>query len=141
MDKGIELNMKRILIVDDDSDIRMILRSVLESYGYHCDEASNGLLALQKIEANDYALLLLDYSMPVMNGLEVIQKLGEATRKFRPQVVMMTANSDPSFRTQALDAGAAVVLSKPFDIDQVLLTIGRTLQNGHCSSPCYYNSP
>lgn len=133
--------MKRILIVDDDHDIRMILRSVLESYGYHCDEANNGLKALEKIEANDYALILLDYSMPVMNGLEVIQKLGEAPRSFRPQIVMMTANSDHSLRTQALAAGAAVVLSKPFDIDHVLLTIGRTLQNGHSSSPCYYSPP
>ena len=133
--------MKRILIVDDDHDIRMILRSVLESYGHHCDEASNGLKALEKIEDNDYALILLDYCMPVMNGLEVIRKLEQASGGFRPQIVMMTGNSDHNLRRQALDAGAAVVLSKPFDIDHVLLTIGRTLQNGHSSSPCYHSPP
>lgn len=133
--------MKPILIVDDDADIRLILRSVLESYGYLCEEACNGLEALEKIETNDYALLLLDYSMPLMNGLEVIQRLGQVSRSFRPQVVMMTANSGQDLRVQALEAGAAAVLSKPFDIDHVLLTIGRALQNGHSSSPCYHSSP
>ena len=132
--------MKRILIVDDDTDIRLILRSVLESYGYHCDEAYNGLIALEKIKTNDYALILLDYSMPVMNGLEVIQRLGPASGSFRPHVVMMTANSDYTLRVQALEAGAAEVLTKPFDIHHVLLTIGRTLQSGHFS-PCLHSPP
>jgi len=140
MENGIGGSMKRILIVDDDADIRLILRSVLESYGYHCDEACNGLEGLEKIKANDYTLILLDYSMPVMNGLEVIQRLGQVSKSFRPPVVMMTANSDYTLQVQALDSGAAAVLSKPFDIDHVLLTIGRTLQNGH-SSPCYHSPP
>lgn len=133
--------MKRILIVDDDHDIRMILRSVLESYGYHCEEACNGLEALEKINTKDYALILLDYSMPVLNGLEVIQRLSQDSGCCRPQIIMMTANSGHDLRLQALDAGAAAVLSKPFEIDHILLTIGRALQNGHSSSPCYHSSP
>lgn len=134
--------MKRILIVDDDSDIRMILRSVLESYGYQCDEADNGLKALEQIEVHDYALILLDYSMPVMNGLEVIHKLGQASKRVRPQIVMMTANSDLNLHVQALNAGASAVLSKPFDIDHVLLTIERSLQrNGQYSSSYCHNPP
>ncbi len=132
--------MKPILIVDDDADIRLILRSVLESYGYLCEEACNGLEAIEKIKTNDYVLLLLDYSMPLMNGLEVIQRLGEITRSFPPQVVMMTANSGQDLQLQAMEAGATAVLHKPFDIDHVLLTIGRALQNGHSSSPCYHSS-
>jgi CheY-like chemotaxis protein len=133
-----EDRMKRILIVDDDSDIRLILRSALESYGYHCDEASNGLEALEKIEAEGYALILLDYSMPVMNGLEIIRRLGQASGSSRPQIVMMTAHSGHDFRVQALDAGATAVLSKPFDLDHLLLTVGRTLKNGHPLSRCHH---
>ena len=136
-----EDRMKRILIVDDDSDIRLILRSALESYGYHCDEASNGLEALEKIEAEEFALILLDYSMPVMNGLEVIRRLGQASGSSRPQIVMMTAHSGHDLRVQALDAGATAVLSKPFDLDHVLLTMERALKNGHSSSPCYHSPP
>lgn len=133
--------MKRILLVDDDPDIRVILRSVLESYGYLCEEACNGLEALEKIKTKNYALILLDYSMPVLNGLEVIQRLGQDSGCCRPQVVMMTANSGHDLRVQALAAGATAVLSKPFDIDHVMLTIGRALQHRHSSSPCYHSSP
>ena len=136
-----EDHIKHILIVDDDSDIRLILRSALESYGYHCDEASNGLEALEKIEAEEFALILLDYSMPVMNGLEVIRRLGQASGSSRPQIVMMMAHSGHDLRVQALDAGATAVLSKPFDLDHVLLTMERTLKNGHSSSPCYHSPP
>ena len=139
--KGMDDIMKRILVVDDDSDIRLILRCVLDSYGYLCDEASNGLQALEKIEANDYALILLDYSMPVMNGLEVILKLAQTSKSCRPQIVMMTANSDYTLYVQALKAGASEVLSKPFDIDHVLLTLERALQNGRSSSPCHHSLP
>ena len=134
--------MKRILIVDDDSDIRMILRSVLESYGYQCEEASNGLKALEQIEVQDYALILLDYSMPVMNGLEVIHKLTQGSKRFCPQIVMMTANADLNLHVQALNAGASAVLSKPFDIDHVLLTIERSLQKDRrYSSSCCQSPP
>ncbi len=136
-----EDRMKRILIVDDDSDIRLILRSALESYGYHCDEASNGLEALEKIEAEEFALILLDYSMPVMNGLEVIRRLKQDSGSPCPQIVMMTAHSDYDLRIQALDAGATAVLPKPFDLDHVLLTMERALKNRHSSSPCYHSPP
>jgi CheY-like chemotaxis protein len=128
--------MKRILIVDDDADIRMLLRSILESYGYYCDEAQNGLEAIQKVEAQSYNLMLLDYSMPLMNGLEVIQKITQRSCDLRPGVIMVTAQADETLRKQALKAGAAEVLTKPFDLDHVLLTIGRTLQNKHSSSRC-----
>lgn len=132
--------MTGILIVDDDPDIRVLLRSILESSGYHCDEAWNGLDALEKTETEVYALILLDYSMPVMNGLEVIQKLAQKSWSSRPQVIMMTAHRDEAIRSQALDAGATAVLSKPFDLDNVLLTIGQALKNGHPSSPCYHRA-
>ncbi len=135
-----EDRMKCILIVDDDSDIRLILRSALESYGYYCDEARNGLEGLEKIEAEEFALILLDYSMPMMNGLEVIRRLNQDLGCPCPQIVMMTAHSGHDLRIQALDAGATAVLSKPFDLNHLLLTVGRTLKNGHSLSP-YHHRP
>lgn len=133
--------IKRILIVDDESEIRFLLRSILESYGYHCDEAENGVDALKHIENHTYSLILLDYSMPVMNGLELIRRLSQTTWSSRPQIIMMTAHTNEDLWNQALKAGAAAVLSKPFDLDHVLLTIGRALKNGHSSSPCYHGPP
>ncbi len=132
-------SMKHILIVDDDSDIRLLLRSILESYGYRCDEARNGLEAVRKIEACAFALILLDYSMPVMNGLELIRRITRTSWCSRPQMIMMTAHTDETLRSQALEAGAAAVLSKPFDLDQVLLAIGRALKDAHVSSPCHHH--
>ena len=129
-------SIKHILIVDDDPDIRMLLRSVLESYGYHCDEARNGLEAIEQVEDHSYGLILLDYSMPIMNGLEVIQRIAQQSCESRPGIIMITAQADETLRIQALKAGAAEVLTKPFDLDYVLLTIGRTLKNKHSSSRC-----
>jgi CheY-like chemotaxis protein len=133
--------MTPILIVDDDPDIRVLLRSILKSSGFHCDEAWNGLEALEKIETHAYALILLDYSMPLMNGLEVIQRLAQKSWNSRPKIIMMTAHTDETIRNQAIEAGAKAVLSKPFDIDEVISTINKALKNGHHSLPCTHSSP
>ena len=134
-------HQKRILIVDDEPDIRLILRSILESYGYQCDEANNGVEALERIKASDYSVVLLDYSMPLMNGLKLLEKVGQASWIVRPHMIMITANSDELLRKQALNAGAAAVLAKPFDLEQVLFAIARTIQNGQPSLPCFHQPP
>jgi len=131
--------MNRILIVDDEPDIRLILRSILESYGYHCDEATNGLEAIEKIDQQGYTVVILDYSMPFMNGLEVMERVAQSSPDLRPQMIMITANPDESIRRAAMKNGAVAVLSKPFDLDHILLTVERALHSGYPSTPCYHH--
>ena len=131
----------RILIVDDDPGIRVLLRSILKSCGYSCKEASNGLEALEKMEIHAYDLILLEYSMPLMNGLAVIRRIAQKSWDSRPQIIMMTAHTDEAIRNQALEAGAIAALPKPFDVDQGLFTIRQALNNGHPSYPWPQSTP
>ena len=92
---------KHILIVDDDAAVVLTLAASLERLGdaYIVDTCNNGLDALHKIEHNAYDLLMTDYSMPGMNGLE----LARATREIAPatSIIMMTAYGTSELREQA----------------------------------------
>jgi CheY-like chemotaxis protein len=101
---------KRLLIVDDDPDIRQVLQDRLESFGYTVETAGNAfeaVLALGKTLPNG---ILLDFMLPVMDGLQVLQEI----RRLYPMlpVVIITANEDERFAARAMAAGADEVLFK-----------------------------
>lgn len=133
--------MTRILIIDDEDDLRMLLKALLESHGYECDEARTGQEGLEKIVAGGFALVLLDYQMPILNGLQVLQALASVPSRPVPPVIMMTANVNADLHEKAMQAGAKQILSKPFELDTILLAIGRVLKNCHSPSPCSQGPP
>lgn len=112
---------KRILIVDDDDEIRELLEFDIASSGYFVDTAVNGLEGLNKALNNTYDLILLDVMMPKMNGFEVCKNIRQA--KLAVPVLMLTAKGTIDDKTTGFDCGADDYLVKPFDIKEVLLRI------------------
>ncbi len=108
---------KRILVVDDDPDIRQVLRDRLESYGYLVETAADGRAALKELERFTPSGVFLDIRMPGMDGLEVLGQI----RDLHPSipVVMVTAASARENVTLAISAGAQAYLLKPFDAAQI----------------------
>jgi two-component system, cell cycle response regulator len=101
-----------ILIVDDDPDVRLFVRAVLESDGHAVVEAGSGPEAIQRLRTNRPALILLDVMMPAMDGFAVVQAIKHEPGPFTP-VIMLTALDDPGSRKKGIDAGADEVLAKP----------------------------
>lgn len=111
--------MPKALVVDDSRTIRTILAKTLKEIGFEILEAANGREALQIIEAETTAvrLILLDWDMPEMNGLELLKRLRQDPEFSSMVVVMVTAQTELSHIGEALDAGANEYVMKPFTKD------------------------
>jgi diguanylate cyclase (GGDEF)-like protein len=101
-----------ILIVDDDADVRLFVRAVLESDGYKVIEAASGQEAIQRLRIRRPALVLLDVMMPAMDGFAVVHAIKREPGAFVP-VILLTALDDPASRAKGINAGADEVLAKP----------------------------
>lgn len=112
---------RRVLVVDDDPDIRDLLVSVLSDDGYDAAAASNGREALDVLDRWPADVVVLDLMMPVMDGWTFAQRLRE--KQLRIPIVVLSAATD--VRGHALRMGAADVIPKPFDIDTLLPCIAR----------------
>ncbi len=107
--------MKRCLVVDDSKVIRKVARRILEELNFEIDEAVDGQDALDACHRNLPDVVLLDWNMPVMDGLEFLKAL-RATESFvQPIVVFCTTENDMSHIRTAIEAGANEYIMKPFD--------------------------
>ncbi|MDR0682574.1 MAG: sigma-54 dependent transcriptional regulator [Dysgonamonadaceae bacterium] len=113
----------KLLIVDDEENIRLILESVFSEAGYQVETAINGLQAMEKIKDFYPEIILLDKNMPYMNGLDILQRI----KKHYPNivVVMVTAYGDVASAVEAMKMGAYDYIEKPFDNDKMLLLLKR----------------
>lgn len=111
----------KLLIADDDNEIRELLEFDLSHSGYEVDSAKDGEEALQKALIGNYDLILLDVMMPKMNGFDVCNNI----RKAKPDVpiLMLTAKGTITDKTQGFNSGADDYIVKPFDIQEVLLRV------------------
>lgn len=118
--------MKRILIVDDDTELRTHLSDILKGAGYETEEAASGNEALLKADASPFDLILLDMIMPKGGGPETLMEL----RKIAPRakVVMITAFATIENAVDAMKRGASEFVSKPFKIDELLMTVRRVIE-------------
>lgn len=112
---------QRLLIADDDNEIRELLEFDLSHSGYEVDCAKDGEEALQKALVGNYDLVLLDVMMPKMNGFDVCKNI-RATKSEVP-ILMLTAKGTINDKTQGFDSGADDYIVKPFDIQEVLLRV------------------
>jgi two-component system chemotaxis response regulator CheY len=109
--------MKRCLVVDDSRVIRKVARRILEDLDFECIEAADGQEALTACRAGMPDAVLLDWNMPVMNGLDFLKQLRTETGGDKPVVVFCTTENDVAHITEALRAGANEYIMKPFDGD------------------------
>jgi CheY-like chemotaxis protein len=117
----------RVLVVDDDPDIRDALSEVLRAEGYHATAASNGSEALDALSgAGPHpAAIVLDLMMPVMTGWEFIERKGRDPLLSAIPVIVISASG------RRLDSGAAVHLDKPFDLEVLLQAVRRCTRSQH----------
>jgi two-component system chemotaxis response regulator CheY len=108
--------MSKALVVDDSRTIRIILRRILAEIGYEVCEAANGREALQVMDAEKDAvsLVLADWNMPEMNGLELVSELRQRPEFSKLKRVMVTTEAELGHMTSALQAGANEYVMKPF---------------------------
>jgi two-component system chemotaxis response regulator CheY len=106
--------MKLCLIVDDSKVIRKISRSVMEDLGFFCDESENGQEALDLCNTAMPEVIILDWNMPVMNGLEFLQALRKVRNGNYPQVIFCTTENSVEFIQKGIAVGANEYIIKPF---------------------------
>ena len=111
--------MKSCLIVDDSKVIRKVARHILETLEFEVEEAGDGQEALSRCEAKMPDVVLLDWNMPVMSGMEFLRALRQNEYAIQPKVVFCTTENGMDHISRALHAGANEYIMKPFDKDIV----------------------
>ena len=109
--------MKHCLVVDDSSVIRKVARCILEDMSFEISEAENGREALDQCRHSMPDAVLLDWNMPVMDGIEFLAALRQEAGGERPKVIFCTTENDADHITRAISAGANEYIMKPFDRD------------------------
>jgi DNA-binding response OmpR family regulator len=119
--------MGKVLIVDDEPDVLLLLRVNLEAAGHQTVLAADGETALSRIDDSQPDLVLLDIMMPVMDGWGVLRALSE--RETAPRVVVVSAKSSDRDVVRALTSGALDYITKPFDPDDLIAIVERTMSS------------
>ena len=113
--------MKSCLVVDDSRVVRKVARKILEDLGFACSEAENGQEAMRACVGGMPDAVLLDWNMPVMNGIEFCRRLRKMTGGDAPVIVFCTTENDFARISEAIEAGANEYIMKPFD-DEIIGT-------------------
>ncbi len=120
---------RRILVIDDEADIRESLELLLTNENYQVELAENATLGLQKFESGNYELVLLDLMMPDRSGMEVLADIRQ--RDTETPVFMLTAYGSVEVAVRALKSGANDYFAKPWDNEKLLIEIDRMISKGH----------
>lgn len=117
---------ERVLIVDDEPDIALILKLHLEEAGFITSWSADGESALKLLDANGHDLILLDVRMPGISGIEVLHRLRAGNHD--TPVIMMTAHGNENLVVECMKAGAADYVAKPFDMDDMMIRMKRVIE-------------
>jgi two-component system phosphate regulon response regulator PhoB len=117
-------------VVDDDSDVRFILRMILETRGLKIVEAARGETALELAREHNPQLVILDWAMPTLSGIEVARRLLDPPAGSAPPIIMLTGRSTEEDRQRGLEAGVFACLVKPFNPLELLEVVDSALGEG-----------
>ena len=121
----------RILVVDDDAEIRLLLRELLERASFDVDEAESGRAALRSLHSSPPALVLLDVSMPDLDGYQTLERIRDLSEV---PVIMLTAHARELEKVRGLTAGADDYVAKPFGRQELLARVQALLRRSGGSS-------
>ncbi len=116
-----------ILCIDDDRLLLRLFSDALERYGFRTAVAPDGPTGIEVAKGERPALILLDFMMPAMDGLEVCRRLRAEPALRETRIILLTAREDPELGPQAREAGATLTVRKPFGPDFVVETIERVI--------------
>jgi DNA-binding NtrC family response regulator len=116
----------RIIIIDDDENIRKVLQAILEDEGYYVDTADTGKTGIDKAGKNFYNLALVDVRLPDMEGIDLLSQLPETKPRMRK--IIVTGFPTMQNAMAAVNNGADGYVMKPFDVEKILSTIKELLQ-------------
>lgn len=117
----------RILIVEDEKPISNLIKISLSSSGYLCDTAFDGMEAADKLEENNYDLILLDVMLPKVDGYELMEYI----KHFKTLVIFLTAKGKVEEKVKGLKLGAEDYITKPFEIIELLARVETVLRRYH----------
>ena len=122
--------MKRILLVDDHQMAREALKQFLEAQGYRIEEAENGAVGLALIQqGRSFDLVISDNQMPVMTGLEFIQRLAQQSYISTHPLIMYSGQLTPELEQQVRALGVYAVLQKPYNLHDLLVIIRQAISD------------
>jgi two-component system, OmpR family, KDP operon response regulator KdpE len=122
----------RVLVVDDEPDLRLLVRLALETFGYQISEAGDGQQALDTISSDPPDVVLLDIKLPIVDGWQVLQRL-RSEGNLLP-VIMLSAHASDSTYNKAMEAGCNGYIAKPFrpnDLRDVIEQAKEAAATGH----------
>jgi two-component system KDP operon response regulator KdpE len=125
------VNSSRILVVDDEPQLRRVLRSTLSALGFVVDDADTGEAAFEHVREGKFDLILLDINMPGLSGLETCRAIRERSDV---SILMLTVRGRAEDKIEALDAGADGYVTKPFDVNELLARIRAALRRAPTSA-------
>ena len=121
----------RILVVDDEPQLRRVLRSTLSALGFIVADAESGEAALERVREEKFDLILLDINMPGLSGLETCRAI---RAKSEVSILMLTVRGRTEDKIEALDSGADGYVTKPFDVNELLARIRAALRRAPASA-------
>lgn len=116
----------RVLIVDDDEDIRRALHDLLESQHYMAKSVGTGVQALEQVRDQRFGVVILDLELPDVNGLEVLRRLKEGDPTL--PIIMLTATANEADKTAALHYGARAFLTKPYSSHALISAVSEAIR-------------
>ena len=118
--------MKKILIIEDDKDMNNLLTEILRSYDFEVINSFDALDAIEKMKSHKIDLILLDYQMPKMNGLQFLEKMKENETAIR--AVMISAHGSRIIKERAGELGVVQFLDKPFELEELVGVVENNLK-------------
>jgi two-component system chemotaxis response regulator CheY len=119
--------MKAVLTVDDSPSIRQMVKLVLSQAGFEVHEAGDGVEGLEKAKAKPVQMIVTDLNMPRMDGITLVRELRKLPSYKGVPIILLTTESDESFKKQAKEAGATGWITKPFKQEQLIAVAQKVL--------------
>jgi CheY-like chemotaxis protein len=114
-----------VLVAEDHDDTRALLRYLLEARGYRVVEASDGEEAVEQAERELPDIVVMDVSLPLVDGLEATRRIREITGAIRVPIIILSGHAEPEFRAAALEAGCDEYLTKPLEVGRLETVVAK----------------